>query len=123
MQKVLIVTVGSIWYNNKPFVDLLSKILGETPKHWDEYISDCTAETIKELRMNPVIHKAIEDANFTLTGVYPYEYQWGDKLYKDESEETMEFKIIEIPDNVDWDIVEYDCGDCEYVVEKHRVWY
>jgi len=123
MQKVLIVTLGSMHYDNKPFLDLLSKTLGETPEYWDEYIMNTTAETLKELRINPAIHKAIESAKLTLTGVYPYEYEWEGKLYKDESEETMKFKIVEIPDGVEWDIVEYDCGDCEYIVEKHRVWY
>lgn len=32
-------------------------------------------------------------------------------------------KIIEIPDNVEYDIVESDCGFDEWVEEKHRVWY
>lgn len=32
-------------------------------------------------------------------------------------------KIIEIPDDVEYDIVESDCGFGEWVEEKHRVWH
>ena len=32
-----------------------------------------------------------------------------------------ELLIIEIPDNVEWDIMEYD-GQ-EWIAEKHRIWY
>ena len=31
-----------------------------------------------------------------------------------------ELKVVEIPDNVDWDIGEYD--GTEWVAEKHRTW-
>jgi hypothetical protein len=31
-----------------------------------------------------------------------------------------ELKVIEIPDDVDWVIEEYD--GCEWISEKHRVW-
>lgn len=30
-------------------------------------------------------------------------------------------KVVEIPDDVDWEIEEYDGAEC--VVEKHRKWY
>lgn len=32
-------------------------------------------------------------------------------------------KIIEIPDDVEYEVVQSDCGFSEYVEEKHRVWY
>lgn len=32
-------------------------------------------------------------------------------------------KIIEIPDDVEYDVAESDCGFSEWVEEKHRVWY
>lgn len=32
-------------------------------------------------------------------------------------------KIIEIPDDVEYNIVQSDCGFSEWVEEKHRVWY
>ena len=32
-------------------------------------------------------------------------------------------KIIEIPDDVEYDVAESDCGFREWVEEKHRVWY
>lgn len=31
-----------------------------------------------------------------------------------------QLKVVEIPDNVDWDIQEYD--GLEWVAEKHRTW-
>lgn len=31
-------------------------------------------------------------------------------------------KIIEIPDDVEYNVVQSDCGFREYVEEKHRVW-
>ena len=32
-------------------------------------------------------------------------------------------KIIEIPDDVEYDVLQSDCGFSEWVEEKHRVWY
>lgn len=32
-------------------------------------------------------------------------------------------KIIEIPDDVEYNIAQSDCGFSEWVEEKHRVWY
>lgn len=32
-------------------------------------------------------------------------------------------KIIEIPDDVEYNIVESDCGFSEWVEEKHRIWW
>jgi hypothetical protein len=32
-----------------------------------------------------------------------------------------EIRIVEIPDNVEWEIMEYD--GTEYIAEKHRKWY
>ena len=34
--------------------------------------------------------------------------------------EYAELKIVEIPDNVEWEIAEYD--GTEWVAEKHRTW-
>lgn len=36
---------------------------------------------------------------------------------------TTLIKIIEIPNDVEYNIVQSDCGFNEYVEEKHRVWY
>lgn len=32
-----------------------------------------------------------------------------------------QLKVVEIPDDVDWQIEEYD--GCEHIAEKHRTWY
>jgi hypothetical protein len=32
-----------------------------------------------------------------------------------------EIRIVEIPDNIEWEIMEYD--GTEYIAEKHRKWY
>lgn len=32
-------------------------------------------------------------------------------------------KIIEIPDDVEYEVVQSECGFSEWVEEKHRVWY
>lgn len=39
---------------------------------------------------------------------------------KEASGDYAELKIVEIPDNVEWEIAEYDGS--EWVSEKHRVW-
>jgi len=44
-------------------------------------------------------------------------------------EQTMEkdgttfskLKIVEIPDDIEWDVQDYD--GCEWVAERHRTWY
>lgn len=40
---------------------------------------------------------------------------------KDASGEHAELKIVEIPDDVEWQIEEYD--GYEHIAEKHRTWY
>jgi len=44
--------------------------------------------------------------------------QLGDKLVTDD----CMLKIVEIPDNIEWDIRDYECVAGEYVEEKHRIW-
>lgn len=36
-------------------------------------------------------------------------------------EDSFSFRIIEIPDDVEFDVVQGDCGG-EYIAEKHRTW-
>ncbi len=48
-----------------------------------------------------------------------------DKVLIDIAEEINDeklIKIIEIPDDVEYNIVQSNCGFREYVEEKHRVW-
>lgn len=49
-----------------------------------------------------------------------------DKILIDIAKEINDeklIKIIEIPDDVEYDIVQSDCGFNEYIAEKHRIWY
>lgn len=43
-----------------------------------------------------------------------------EKMGKKAGGNHAELKIVEIPDDVDWVIEEYD--GCEWVSEKHRIW-
>lgn len=43
-----------------------------------------------------------------------------EKLGKEASGRFAELKVVEIPDDVDWEICEYD--GAEWVAEKHRTW-
>lgn len=45
-------------------------------------------------------------------------------FYNHEKELSEDYKVVEIPDDVDWEIVEreFEFGG-EYISEKHRIWY
>lgn len=43
-----------------------------------------------------------------------------EKLGEDANDDYSKLKIVEIPDDVQWQIVEYD--GWEHVAEKHRTW-
>ena len=64
---------------------------------WDGYGYEFTED-----RSNPALVKCVE------------------ALGKDASGELSSLKVVEIPDDVEWEINEYD--GLESVVEKHRVW-
>lgn len=40
-----------------------------------------------------------------------------------EINDTDLIKIVEIPDDVEYNVVQSECGFSEYVEEKHRVWH
>jgi hypothetical protein len=44
-----------------------------------------------------------------------------DELGTEANGQCAKIKIIEIPDDVEWEISEYD--GIEHVAEKHRTWY
>ena len=64
---------------------------------WDGYGCE-----LMEDRSNPALVKCVE------------------ALGKDASGELSSLKVVEIPDDVEWEIDEYD--GLEFVVEKHREW-
>lgn len=43
-----------------------------------------------------------------------------EELGKESNGKYSELKIVEVPDDIEWEIDEYD--GCESVAEKHRVW-
>ena len=63
-----------------------------------------------------------------LTGYIPYDFQRNDpilvKIVEELAEEAngyfADLKVIEIPDDVDWVLCEYDGR--EWVAERHRTW-
>ena len=83
------------------------------------------------------IHK--DYANFILVGNKIYEFDtFSDnrhhiranknlveiiqKLGKDASADNRPFKILDIPDEVEWELCIGDLG-FEWIAEKHRIWY
>ena len=66
--------------------------------------------------------------NITEDDVYDFDLERNDsvlveiveKLGEDANDDYSKLKIVEIPDDVQWQIVEYD--GWEHVAEKHRTW-
>ena len=76
--------------------DFFVKIAGE-----DE--ADIANRVLKNHRSNPALVGLIEE--------------WGEKA----ALEMCQPRIVEIPDDVDWEIASPDVGQ-EWIQEKHRVW-
>lgn len=68
----------------------------------DHYITQYRYRDNKEFRTDPDLIKIIEE------------------LGEDANGSCAELKIVEIPDDVEWQIEEYD--GMEWVAEKHRTW-
>jgi hypothetical protein len=76
--------------------------MDERQAHNQKY-SDETFEENNIKRNDPVLIQVIEELGDAANG------------------EHAELAIVEIPDDVEWEISEYDGS--EHVAEKHRVWY
>ena len=61
-----------------------------------------------EFREDPIVHNACLELEGKDVGRYfPH---------------ILRFKIIEIPDNVEYEVHQQECNISEYIEEKHRVW-
>jgi len=82
--------------------DFYAMSMEERQAHNQKY-SDETFEENNIERNDPVLIQVIEELGDAANG------------------EHAELAIVEIPDDVEWEISEYDGS--EHVAEKHRVWY
>lgn len=57
-----------------------------------------------------------EESNWTARRDNPKLIQY----YEENPNEMGDLKVVEIPDDVDWVVEEYD--GCEWVAERHRTW-
>ena len=69
----------------------------------------CGADSEIDFRTDPQLIQLIEE--FQSNGINPCEYK-EDKI-----------KIVEIPDDVEFGIDEFEMSGCEYIFECHRIWY
>ena len=105
MQKILIGTNFELYLGEVEFVNILNEVYGnKTDREWiDLFYSDEF-----KFRIDEKLHKVIIDRNFIIPG---------SGYVKDQI-----FKIVEIPDDVQWEIRTYECAVGEYICEKHRTW-
>ena len=111
MQRILVCTNCSIKSND--IEEYFAPIFHMTELEFQEKIIWDTEEC-KIFRQNPMVHQEIEKLGFSLPN----------ELYYKGSGKHAKFKILEIPDDVDWYIGDnYGGAPCEIVVEKHRSWF
>lgn len=107
MQEIIIGENTFLPYNDG-FTKILIKVFGKNEAFWNEFES-----------LHPKLYGKIR----TNKKLINYFKQNGCVLYKDRhNQEDIKVKIVQIPDDVDWDIGEYECALKEYVYEKYRTW-
>lgn len=75
----------------------LGKTINELPDDDDLWLDDCRSQ-----RDDPKLIQVVEELGDEASG------------------ECSHLKIVEIPDDVEWEIKEYD--GAEWIAEKHRTW-
>jgi len=105
MQKILIGTNFELDTSDEDFLNILKEVYSRDDTYWYKYQIDNWYLT--ELRTDEKLHKAIIDRNFIIGFAYGE-----DKICK----------IIELEDDIKWDIRNYECDIGEYICEKHRTW-
>lgn len=90
---------------------------------------------VKKLNLKPVPHDIFNLTSWYIDGIESNETYFSDRsIHRDDKElvaivellgekangEHAELKVVEIPDDVVWDIAEYDGN--EWVAERHRTW-
>lgn len=111
MQKILVGENCFLDSTNDGFINWLAEIFGNSYNYYRQYLIE--NDDISHLRTDPkVVQKAI-DNNYIIRqevmGLFG-------------SIEALKCKIIEIPDDVDWDIGFYKYTNREYVYERYRKW-
>jgi len=99
MKKVLINICYGVFGLSKEVYD----ILGLDSNHGDIYPEDLGYNTEEKMRADKTLIAAVEKVGL-----------------KESSGEYAELKIVEIPDDVEFTIEEYD--GLEWIAEKHRTW-
>jgi hypothetical protein len=51
----------------------------------------------------------------------PFLIQAVEQTLEKEGTTFSKLKIVEIPDDIEWDVQDYD--GCEWIAERHRTWY
>lgn len=104
--KVVINRVHGGFDLSKQAMELYAKLKGVKLEHWDESIETYTDDLVNPYmipRDDPALVEVVE------------------KLGKDANMLYSDLSIVEIPDNVNWYIEEYD--GLEWVAERHRKWF
>ena len=92
----------------------------ERDKHW---FGTCTTKDLGETVSKDAFHTTSYDCSFSMYDIPrndPDLIAVVESIGKDAGGEYSELKIVEIPDDVDFEIMEYD--GAEWVAEKHRTW-
>jgi len=94
-----------------------------------EVIFDRELTPVGEDKFNDIYHKYKGKSRFSErywdtwtreSRTHPLLIQVVEELGKDASSEVADLKIVEIPDDVEYEIQEYD--GIEHIAEKHRKW-
>jgi len=106
MQKILIGINCELEYHCDEYMEIVKSIYGEHDfDYWFNFFYH--EQKGNNLRINPKIQQAIIDKNYIIGRFW---------------EEDMKCKIVEIPDDVDWDVGSQECSCDEYVYETYRIW-
>jgi len=112
MQKVLIMTDSYLGCADLAY--FLSNELGETYEQWYEKF----LENENEIRTDIKIQELLASKNFTINTIKNDE----DLQPIGYNDEEVHFKIVEIPEGIEWHSCQYECAVGEYICENHKTW-
>ena len=76
----------------------------------------------KEFRTNPQLIFVVETLGVRAHKDYTeYVRRYGEKAVNEDWQMKDKIRVVEIPDDIEWDIYGHDSGG-EYIAEKHRTW-
>lgn len=110
MQRILIGSNCTLGCHDDDFLDLLIETYGCDANYWIKHlINHYNDIENRKLRMDEKLHQIVIKRNYIL----------GKQFYE---EEYKTCKIIEVPDDIQWHIEEYNCDVGEYVCENYQTW-